>query len=62
MPVCAKWKKNASCLKFEQCMYCPFDHPPEGETTTGEEWSKQKDWLQAALDLNLDSMKSMLEV
>jgi len=24
---CAKWKKNGTCLKFEQTGWCPFNHP-----------------------------------
>jgi len=61
MPICAKWKKERACLKFEQCGYCPFDHPQDGEACTPEEWAAQKAWLQAAQDSDVDTLRSMLD-
>jgi len=61
MPVCAKWKKDFTCLKFEQAGYCPFDHPQEGETNDLEEWATQKQWLEAAKHGDSATIAALLE-
>jgi len=38
-------------------MYCPFDHPLDGEASTLEEWEAQKDWLVAASEDNLEKLE-----